>query len=261
MGGYGQGGYGQGWGGYGGYGQQGGYGMGQQGYGQPSYSQYNPQSYQRQQSYGGQMGGYGMQGYGSPYMQNPWAQMMRSGYQPFGVTSGSQMPAMRSPGIAAAQQPMQTLSNNEPQMANNYSVDAPMTGSSAVQPSAPLRQANPYETPGYASPGAQAAPMLTGEQMTNYNQGLGEGQPLDPDQRMQALGGNPNEQYGYGTPGGYQFDTAPNTTDPGAMSGALGFLGSGGQQINTPQGYADWYTKTYGQQAPGGPRNYYRPFG
>jgi hypothetical protein len=66
--------------------------------------------------------------------------------------------------------------------------------------------------------------------------------------------------YGYGTPGGYQLDTAPSTLDPGSMNALLGIMGGNINGVGYPTSaanYANWYQQTYGTQAPGGaPRAY-----
>jgi hypothetical protein len=78
-----------------------------------------------------------------------------------------------------------------------------------------------------------------------------------PDTMRKNLGySNINDpNYGYGTPGGYQLETTPNTTDPGSMLGLLGILG-GNRWQHQAADYANWYRNTYGQQAPGGPKAY-----
>jgi hypothetical protein len=57
--------------------------------------------------------------------------------------------------------------------------------------------------------------------------------------------------YGYGTPGGYQFDTAPSTLDPGSMAFLLAWMGgsSDGQSIQQQQ---QSYLETYRQRYPNG---------
>jgi hypothetical protein len=68
-----------------------------------------------------------------------------------------------------------------------------------------------------------------------------------------SLGGNQGTDpgYGYGTPGGYQFETAPSTLDPGSMMGLLGILGGTGWQGQAAK-YANNYRTLYGNQAPNG---------
>jgi hypothetical protein len=78
-----------------------------------------------------------------------------------------------------------------------------------------------------------------------------------PETMRKALGVNQGTDngYGYGTPGGYQLETAPSTLDPGSMMGLLGILGGSGWQGQAAK-YANNYRNLYGQQAPGGPRAY-----
>jgi hypothetical protein len=88
-------------------------------------------------------------------------------------------------------------------------------------------------------------------------------QPAQQNMMRKALGTGdvplPDNGYGHGTPGGYRLDTAPSTLDPGSMTALLGIMG--GNVNGTPwnrqaANYANWYTQTYGKQAPGGPRAY-----
>jgi hypothetical protein len=69
-----------------------------------------------------------------------------------------------------------------------------------------------------------------------------------------------NPGYGYGTPGGYQLDTAPSTLDPGSMTGLLSILGgnvNGRNWQGQAADYATWYQNTYGKQAPNAPTAYW----
>jgi len=238
-----------------------------------------------QQPMGGmQPYGMGAQGNGNAYgyggqQGNPWADPWR------GISNSD-------PRVQMATQPMYNSGQQgnpfasmlamlqQPQQQGSTSL-APQ----ASQPQAPLQAPRPVAPPPPAaptranySPNNPFAGMYTTPQGDAWEQQQRGGVPAatpvpaapapaapGTDVMRKALAaGVPNQGtnpgYGYGTPGGYQLDTAPSTLDPGSMTGLLSILGgnvNGRNWQGQAADYATWYQNTYGKQAPNAPTAYW----
>jgi hypothetical protein len=228
--------------------------------------------------------GMGAQGMGNAYgyggqQGNPWADTGRLTFQTPEQLAQSAMEKANNPWLnnsyAFGAQPM-------PQQAQGSTSFSPPPVS---QPQAPLQAPRPAAPPPPAaptranySPNNPFAGMYTTPQGDAWEQQQRGGAapvaaptpaapaPAAPgtDVMRKALAaGVPNQGtnpgYGYGTPGGYQLDTAPSTLDPGSMNALLGIMGGNINGVGYPTSaanYANWYQQTYGTQAPGGPRAY-----
>lgn len=117
------------------------------------------------------------------------------------------------------------------------------------------------QTTGYQAPDMSGAPQaIPGRDMSGAPQ-----QPMraadssyggrDPYSTQAMVGSpDPNVIQPGRVPGGDVWETAPNRTDPGSMSGLFGILGGG---LPAMQQYQNWYRQQYGNQAPGGPTAYW----
>jgi hypothetical protein len=194
---------------------------------------------------GAALGGAGQQlksmGYGQPQQFSGLNNLPQGSYQ--------------IPGYGGGPPPQAQAAANRPQ----YSPDNPYGGLYANP------QADAWQQ---QRAGGMPPPPMPAQAM---GQGIGRApglppqaaQPAQQNMMRKALGTGdvplPDNGYGHGTPGGYRLDTAPSTLDPGSMTALLGIMG--GNVNGTPwnrqaANYANWYTQTYGKQAPGGPRAY-----
>jgi hypothetical protein len=109
--------------------------------------------------------------------------------------------------------------------------------------------------PAYGTTGAQPAYGTTGTQPGIQNKALGGQQSMDGQPFGQTtLKDDTGNGYGYGTPGGYQFDTAQSTLDPNSMNFLLNWMGgtvNGQNPQQQSQQYLDTYRQRYPQGVPG----------
>jgi hypothetical protein len=222
--------------------------------------------------------GMGAQGMGNAYgyggqQGNPWAQLL-------GMMGGQQQGSTSLSPISQPQAPLQAPPPPPP-------AAPPPTSFSGLN-SLPR---GAYQIPGYGGGAPSAAPPPAAPSRPNYSPnnpfgGLYSNPQADAWEQQQR-GGSPapaptpaapgtdvmrkalaasvpnqgtNPGYGYGTPGGYQLDTAPSTLDPGSMTGLLSILGgnvNGRNWQGQAADYATWYQNTYGKQAPGGATAYW----
>jgi hypothetical protein len=248
----------------------------------------NPWMQSQRQPYG--MGAQGMgnaYGYGGQ-QGNPWAQllgMMGGQQQPqYGITAAGQQYGLGQAGTYNTPMNSQQTNVFNPQPAQGSTSFSPPPVS---QPQAPLQAPRPAAPPPPAAPtranyspnnpfgGMYATPQ--GDAWEQQQRG-GTPAPVAPTpaapspaapgtdvmRKALAAGSGANQGttngYGYGTPGGYQLDTAPSTLDPGSMTGLLSILGgnvNGRNWQGQAADYATWYQNTYGKQAPGGPTAYW----
>jgi hypothetical protein len=262
-----------------------------------SMDNWMPPQQQAPQNYYGQRQPYGMgaQGMGNAYgyggqQGNPWAAMLAQMQQPQQQGSTSLAPPAAPPAdwnglagydfrhnpatnpnirpqaLAAAQAPMQAPPpmptsfsgiNNLPRGAYQIPGYNSPPSATAAEPqdryAALARAMNPS---GATNAGAYLSPQPAPAAPTPAAPGT--------DVMRKALATTPNQGttngYGYGTPGGYQLDTAPSTLDPGSMTGLLAMMGgnvNGRNWQGQAADYENWYRNTYGKQAPGGATAYW----
>lgn len=103
----------------------------------------------------------------------------------------------------------------------------------------------------------KSRPFTPGPAASRNDPGAASGAVTQPARDTAAPLAQKNYSYGYGTPGGYQFDYAPSTLDPGSMAFLLAWLGGGGPQVNgqsvreQQQSYLDTYRTRYPNGVPG----------
>lgn len=105
------------------------------------------------------------------------------------------------------------------------------------------------------------------EYTKNSSPGIMPSDQQDKGQSMRLSSDTQPNTYGYGTPGGYQFDTGQSSLDPGSMGALNYFLGGtgGNAQMGMDQrnqNYLDYYRNQYPQGTQGMPgysQNYITP--